>query len=84
MMGVTLAWHKGSRVEFLALWNEVSVLAELQIFQEKLESDLNIIFKWWNLIQNLTKIVFGLMSHNQMQVVEWLCPSASHHHPALW
>ena len=37
MMGVTLAWHKGGRVEFLAaLWNEVSVLAERQIFQEKL------------------------------------------------
>lgn len=56
MMGVTLAWHKGSRVEFLAaLWNEVSVLAELQIFQEKLESRFDIIFKWWNLIQKLNK-----------------------------
>lgn len=56
MMGVTpgLAQRQQGRVS-AALWNEVSVLAELQIFQEKLESRFDIIFKWWNLIQKLNK-----------------------------
>lgn len=67
MVGVTAGLAQRQQ-SFWQPWGMRSLCWQnFRFFKRSWESRFDIIFKCWNLIKNLTKTVFGLISHNQTQ-----------------